>query len=711
MSHLAAPVADRDGFRPELEGLRAVAILLVAASHLWWGRVSGGIDVFLVVSGYLITVTLVRRWIRTGRIGAARYLRRLATRLLPAAALVLATVAGFALLVAADGRPRLAGDILEAVGFAALFGENWHLAAQTGGYLAPDRVLNPVEHFWALSMQGQFYVIWLLLVAAVVAITHGTRQSPATRGRWAVAAIGSVGVASLAWAMVETLRNPDVAYVDTTARIWEFAAGGLLALLGGRLVPGRVLGSVLGWLGLAMIVGLGFLGDFDRWFPGFASLWPVAGTALVLVGANARGAGAERLLGSAPLVWLGGLAFGLYLWHWPAISAFAILGDRREFGLVDGLVIVLVGLIASWLMKQLVERPVQFLARSPGGTGAVVPAVAAVLVAALGATTLALGAVATREGDPRAVVRMDAAQADIAADAFEPALLSAAVDRAAAATTPPVPDVAFSDASLVETWIEWGCLDVGPEDAARCTVEPPGGAPADGARAVVLGDSVATSWVPALEGALGPEWSIAIRTWGGCGAADPAAMGGAAPPWDPPCAEARAAALAEVDRERPDLVVVSSGLNRYRTRAGATADAAEAWRAGMAATLDRLSRSAGAVVVLAPPPLGAESCGPADGACSRELAGDWIAMSRAEARAAAATGSGYVSTRDWFCTTAGECPWIVDGTLVRADAVHLTQRFAERLAVVVRSALLEAAPDLPPIARLPAPGEAAPVRN
>ena len=220
-------------------------------------------------------------------------------------------------------------------------------------------MLNPVEHFWALSMQVQFYLVWLVLVAALAAFV-GRRSSQRRRLRIAVTAIAAISAASWVWCLVETLHDQPVAYLDTSARIWEFGVGGLFALLGARLVPGRVLGAVVGWAGLAMIVSLGFLGDFDQWFPGVASLWPVAGTALVLVGANsASRGGVAVVLGSRPMVWLGGLAFGLYLWHWPLISALAILQNRRTFGIVEGVTIVLIALLASWVTKYGVEAPWQ----------------------------------------------------------------------------------------------------------------------------------------------------------------------------------------------------------------------------------------------------------------------------------------------------------------------------------------------------------------
>ncbi|MCS0498161.1 acyltransferase family protein [Protaetiibacter mangrovi] len=698
----------RSPYRPELEGLRAVAILLVAASHLWWGRISGGIDVFLVVSGYLITVTLVLRWVRSGRVGALRYLRSLAGRLLPAAVLVLGTVAATTAFVLAVTRPSLASDILRSTRWAALFGENWYLAFATDGYLSDDRVLNPVEHFWALSMQVQFYAIWLLLVAGMALVLR-RGSTPRRRLRLATSAIAVVTVASWVWSVVETLHVQPVAYLDTSARIWEFGAGALLALLGARLRPGRAWGAVLGWLGLAMVVGLGFLGDFDPWFPGIASVWPVLGTALVLIGANsASPIGAHRLLGSRPAVWLGGLAFGLYLWHWPMLSALAIMQNRRTFSLVDGLTIVLAALILAWMMRQVLEQPWQRWGRATPWAAIV----AAVLVLALGAASLVqserLAAAApvvvpapeqsaapVGAGDPTSTAEPD--DADPPGVFPDAASLAAAVSASARWTHVPDALITAADAATTAYGDEscvhresWSTLCVAGD--------------ADGTRtAVVVGDSVAASWLPALTGALGPDWRIVLATRGACPTAAVASyyVGATDPAWVARCAEIRGDFVAGILESSPDLVILTTSSRTLdRLVSGATgASAREEWRTGMAATLDALAPVSSKVVVVAPPPLGAPACGSADfetggSRCRAAITEEWWVQSAAERAAAGAAGVGYVDTGPWFCTDAGVCPWAADGSVIRVDTHHLTASFSQRLAAVMRAALLDAVPGL-----------------
>ncbi len=716
----AAPWSAADGFRapyrPELEGLRAVAILLVAASHLWWGRISGGIDVFLVVSGYLITVTLVIRWVRTGSVAPARYLRSLAARLIPAALLVLGTIAVVSWLVLAETRPSLASDVLRSTGWAALFGQNWYLAIATDGYLSADRLLNPAEHFWALSMQVQFYLVWLALVA-LLALGLRRGGSPARRLRMATTAIAAVTLASWAWSVVTTLRDQPLAYLDTSARIWEFGVGGLLALLGARLVPRPFWGAVLGWVGLAMVIGLGFLGDFDPWFPGIASVWPVVGTALVLVGANsATRLGAHRLLGSRPAVWLGGLAFGLYLWHWPVISALAILQNRRSFTAVEGITIVLAALIAAWVMKQVLEQPWQRWGRRVPWAAVA----AAVLVAALGAGTLTASAsvapaVAAGPSLPAPVIAAPASDAGTGGrvpGGIEPVdgpevfpdaeTLHAAITASAAWTSLPPDMLAAADGQETAYGAETCVHELAWE--RLCEV----GDPSAPYTAVIVGDSVAASWVTALTGALGPSWRVRLATEGACAVADAPAYfdGRADPAWAETCRGIRDSLLAGIRSSRPDLVVLTSSSRTLgRLISGASGEAArDEWRAGMDATLAKLRPVAPAVVVVAPPPLGVASCGSADfepggSRCRQAITENWRIQSFAERAAAADAGVAYIDTRDWFCTAASVCPWAADGTVLRRDTHHLSKESSGRLAAVVRTALAEAIPELPVISR------------
>jgi peptidoglycan/LPS O-acetylase OafA/YrhL len=257
----------RGGHRQEIDGLRAVAVLLVAAYHVWFGRVSGGVDVFLLLTGFLITGSLVRSAGR-GTFKYGVFLGRLAVRLVPAAALVIVVSLLGARLLLPEARWR--ETITEALA-AAFYHQNWHLALGSVDYLARDDGMSPFQHFWSLSVQGQFYLLWPVVIglAAWWAARRGV-----SRRRVLVGVLGAMFVLSLAYSVLMTRADQSWAYFDTGARLWEFALGGLLALLLPYLDPPKALRILLGWLGLAALVLCGVLLQVSTVFPGYAALWP-----------------------------------------------------------------------------------------------------------------------------------------------------------------------------------------------------------------------------------------------------------------------------------------------------------------------------------------------------------------------------------------------------------------------------------------------------
>lgn len=340
-------------FRPEIHGLRAIAALLVAVYHLWFDRISGGVDVFFVVSGFLITESLVRQAESRGRIDALAYLTRLFKRLFPAAMLVLLFVVGGSLLWLPQ--VRWAETVPEILA-SALYYQNWQLAITSTDYLAQDAAASPVQHYWALSIQGQFYILWPALVLLVASLAHrfgaGVRQGMPV----ALAALFS---ASLVFSIFATRDDQAFAYFHTFARIWEFALGGLLALALPWLNPGWWVRLIAGWLGLLAILICGMVIPADQ-FPGYAALWPTLGAALVIIaGTGHVRFGAERLLSSRPMQWFGDIAYSLYLWHWPLMILFMAAGDRDGVRGEQAIFILLASILLAWLTTRLVENPVR----------------------------------------------------------------------------------------------------------------------------------------------------------------------------------------------------------------------------------------------------------------------------------------------------------------------------------------------------------------
>jgi peptidoglycan/LPS O-acetylase OafA/YrhL len=340
-------------FRPEIEGLRAVASLLVAVFHIWLGRVSGGVDVFFVVSSFLITTSLVSQVERTGTIDFARFWGRLVRRLIPAAFVVLLAVIVAVFLLLPPSRWR---DTIEGVAAAAVYLENWYLAHQAVDYLAQHTPPNSVMHFWALSVQGQFYVLWPFLMLGTVLLAR--RFGLAFRSLL-TPVLGIVFAVSLAWSVHLTNADQPVAYFNTFARIWEFCIGAVLAVWIGRVRLPNAVRLVAGWAGLLAILGCGILFQVSRVFPGFAALWPTVAGALVVLAGTTRGFGADKLLASRPLVYLGGISYSLYLWHFPILVVVKAYMDPHPIGLVTGLLILGSAVLLAALTQRFIEVPLR----------------------------------------------------------------------------------------------------------------------------------------------------------------------------------------------------------------------------------------------------------------------------------------------------------------------------------------------------------------
>ena len=357
--------------RSEIQALRALAVALVLAYHFWPRLVPGGfvgVDVFFVISGFLITAGLVREAEATGRVRLAHFWARRARRILPAAVLVLATCALASVLLVP---PTIRGGWLEEIAASALYVENWHLAASSVDYLAADDAPSAVRHFWSLSVEEQVYLVWPLLVLAGVAFVRDRRRGIAV-------ALGLVTVASLAWSAYATASDPGPAYFATPARAWELGAGALLALLPPPATDRRrMLLAAAGVVGIALAAATF---SSATAMPGVAALLPVFGAAAII-----RAQVAPRPVRLRPVQWLGDVSYGAYLWHWPllVLAPFAVGHDVRDGERVALLVITL---LAAGLSKRLVEDPVR-RARAGLRPGRTLLAGAAASLAVVAATT------------------------------------------------------------------------------------------------------------------------------------------------------------------------------------------------------------------------------------------------------------------------------------------------------------------------------------
>ncbi|UKA65616.1 acyltransferase [Arthrobacter sp. FW306-05-C] len=352
----------KPSFRPEVQGLRALAVLMVVAYHVWLGRVSGGVDIFLLISAFLLTLSFVRKAESGKPFQLLAHWLHLFKRLLPAVVVVILGVLAGTWLILPQGRWP---EVLDQAWASLLYRQNWLLADAAVDYYAQDHAgASPLQHFWSLSIQGQVFILWPLIFAATAIALSRLRRIPRLgrltyRGLLAVV-FGTVFVLSLAYSVEQTATSQAYAYFDTRARLWEFALGSLLALVLPYLKPGRRLRVVLGWAGLAGMVSCGLVLTVDRSFPGYAALWPtLSAAAIIVAGQTGSRFGVDRLLSSRPAVALGDNSYALYLWHWPLlVLALAATGVEAP-NLKQGLGIVAASIVLAVLTTRFVEKPLR----------------------------------------------------------------------------------------------------------------------------------------------------------------------------------------------------------------------------------------------------------------------------------------------------------------------------------------------------------------
>ena len=349
-----APRPYNGGFRPDIEGLRAIAVITVLLFHADLGPFDGGyigVDVFFVVSGFLITGLMLREVDGTGGLHLGQFWARRFRRLLPASTLVIVAT----LLIGRFVFDALRYDQLGNDGLlAAMFAVNIRFAVQAGDYFAADLPQSPLLHFWSLAVEEQFYLIWPVVMFVVARYARNVRASLRT------VTIG-VGVASFALSIAWTSSHHSWAYNLLPARMWELLVGAGIAVAG-RGVPQfrRVVRGLAAWVALIVIVvtAIMFGGSAQTSFPGWIAILPVGATAVIIgTGVHGQPAGPARWLGTKPMLWIGARSYAWYLWHWPVL----ILGEA-QYGPLNVTqrigALVMAGGLAE-LSYRLVETPIR----------------------------------------------------------------------------------------------------------------------------------------------------------------------------------------------------------------------------------------------------------------------------------------------------------------------------------------------------------------
>src|SRR5690625_2346444 len=341
-------------FRIEIEGLRFVAALLVAIYHIWFNRVSGGVDVFFVISGFLITTSIISTINRTGDFRFWPYISKLMKRILPSVFFIL----GIVLVLSLFFLPKsIFGKTIKEVIASMFFYQNWQLAISNTDYLDASQMKTPVEHFWAMSIQGQFYIIWFLIFAIILFFIK--RYSKINIKLLMNTILTLLFVSSLIYSIYLTYTNQQWAYFTSFIRGLEFLIGILLCINLSSIKVSKTFASIIGWIGLVGLILTGVIFNVSEMFPGFIALWPMACALFILLsGTRDTRFGVKRFLGSPFMVKMGGISFGIYLWHW-VLLAFYRYNIQENPGLITGLLIIIISILLSSLMTKYIEEPIR----------------------------------------------------------------------------------------------------------------------------------------------------------------------------------------------------------------------------------------------------------------------------------------------------------------------------------------------------------------
>ena len=688
----------KPNFRPDIEGLRGIAVLLVLLFHASIPGFNGGfvgVDVFFVISGFLITGMLLREYETTGKISLSNFYARRLRRLLPASALVLIITLIAAMFILP---PLTVPSVAVDVAAATLYVSNMVFAYRATDYFAAGSAPSPILHFWSLGVEEQFYLVWpaIFLLAA-----YGARRLRLRVG----IAVAIIGLLSFTFATYLVTRQGPWAFFSLPTRAWELALGGILAAIGVRLsrIP-EFFAVLLGWLGLFAVIASGIFTKATSPFPSWPALLPTVGAALLIVGGSqASKLSPSKLLGGTIIQFLGKVSYSLYLWHWPLlVLPLAIKGVPLT--IYERAALALIAIPIAYATHRWIEDPLRrgkFIGTLPRKNLVTASAMALVIAAASFGADFAFTASAHHkikastteeklaqvealltplaEATKSANLRPDTVDSAVPTN-LEPELINAKTDRA----------ISYADRCHTQQNL--------PPSTAPCIY----GDTTSTTTVVLFGDSHALSWFPAMNTVAKKNgWKLLSLTMSACSPAD-------IPAWNPSnnsvmknCAMWRTASLKKIALAHP-LVVVVAGTRGFATIDSKgnviRGDSKNAlWRAGMKRTVDQLKLASTYVLYLAdtpsslvdPPvclsahPLHTIACATP---VNIAIQSDWLAQ---EIAMTSEENILFVNPGLWVCPSS-PCPVILGNILIYSDGGHLTATFSAALASRLRKAISNA---------------------
>ncbi|MEV7648802.1 acyltransferase family protein [Arthrobacter sp. NPDC089319] len=693
MSAVAPPQATTSAtkagtkIRLDIQGLRAIAVALVVVYHLWPERLTGGfvgVDVFFVISGFLITSHLIKRPPANWH-GLTAFWGRRIRRLLPVAFVVLAATALGSRLLAP---PTQWGTIAKEIISSALYMQNWVLAGSSVDYLAAENAPTPTQHFWSLSLEEQFYLFWPLLVFAVFWIA-GKRGLNARRLLFG--AVAAVVVLSLMFSITATAAEPGSAYFITPTRMWELGLGGLVALAAPALAQRlpQAARAALAWVGVAAIVSAGALYTGSTPFPGYTALLPVVGTALVIFASAEGRLSPTALMRNRPVQWLGAVSYSVYLWHWPLIVLLPYV-TGGELGWLDKSLILTATLVLAGLSKTFVEDRFRF----PSSQQGLAPtfrfaAVGMVLLTAVGGVQLMEVNQRTSQGQQQL-----AAMVSNGDPCFGAASLAKGFDECDPDPQGPVvPEPALAKDDKSDAYAD-GCWSNQPfTDRPVCMY-------GDGPTKVALvGNSHAGHWLPALQVlAEQNDWTISTYLVSMCNPTSVPLQ------FDTEEKTANCTAYGEwvMDETSGDAfdLVITSERQSVPVQGESWDSTEDAAIDGYREYLSRWSDSDANVLVIKDPPYPGNTidsipdCLAENPGNPQECSGtpdewDWMDPLTAAALEMDTARIQTVDMDQYFCA-GGSCPAVVGSVVTYFDASHITATYSETLAPFLEQPILTA---------------------